>query len=319
VGRQHAGYGGHHQRQWPVHGQRPARPLYLSDGGRRIIRACSGISLSPCLKLGSVQRDTAPGTSAVKVTLLPSSLSGHGSSQQFLTSTLVNDSVVLDAGCVGLWGTPQEQARIRHVLLSHTHIDHLATLPVFVENAYDGQGEGVTIHASREVLDCCQRDLFNGRLWPDFIALSQSERPFLRLSPFEAGQTIELDGLRITAVALEHVVPTVGYLIADASSAIVFATDTGPSEEIWKRANALPNLKGVFLEATFPDRLTWLAEVSRHLTPKTFAAEVSKLARPVRVIAIHLKARYQSETLAELAALGLPNVEVGQFGRPYTF
>jgi ribonuclease BN (tRNA processing enzyme) len=256
----------------------------------------------------------------VKLTLIPSTVAGGDPEHyQFLSSCLLNDTVVLDAGCVGFYRSPQEQARVRHVLLSHTHMDHVASLPIFVENAYEGRGEGVTIYGSSAVLESCQRDLFNDRIWPDFVALSRGERPFLRLSPLEPGRAVELDGLRITAVALDHVVPTVGYLVADAGAAVAFVSDTGPTEEVWRQANALPELKAVFLEATFPNALAWLADVSKHLTPATFAREAGKLARPTRLIAMHIKARYQAQVIAELKALNLPGLEIGRFGTPYTF
>ena len=138
-----------------------------------------------------------------------------GGDEQFLSSTLVNDTIALDAGCIGFYRSAPEQARIRHVFLSHTHMDHLASLPIFRENAFEGKRDCLTVHASQEVLDCCQRDLFNDRIWPDFIALSQGDQPFLKLSRFEAGQSVDVDGVRISAVAIDHVVPTVAYVIAD--------------------------------------------------------------------------------------------------------
>jgi ribonuclease BN (tRNA processing enzyme) len=254
----------------------------------------------------------------VKLTLIPSSVTASPP-RQFLTSVLLNESVVLDAGSIGLYGTPQEQARVRYVLLSHTHVDHLATLPIFVENAYEGRGEGVAVYGSSSVLDCVRRDIFNDRVWPDFIALSSEERSFLKLVPFEAGETVELDGLRITAVALDHVVPTVGFLVADGRSTVAYVTDTGPTEEIWQRCNAAADLRAVFLETTFPNELAWLADVSKHLTPATFAAEVAKLSRPVPVLVTHIKARFHDQVVAELKALNLPNVEIARFDTPYTF
>ncbi len=60
-----------------------------------------------------------------------------------------------------------------------------------------------------------------------------------------------------------------------------------------------------------------LAALSKHLTPAQFGEEVRKLARPVPVIAVHLKSRYRREIIAELNALGLPNVEIGRFGHAY--
>ena len=114
---------------------------------------------------------------------------GHPDRHQFLSSILVNDTIALDAGCLGLYHSPQEQARVRHVLLSHSHIDHLASLPIFVENAYEGKTDCVHIYGSAAVLDSCQRDLFNDRLqeWEDFYNFSRphgglgGETPYERL------------------------------------------------------------------------------------------------------------------------------------------
>jgi ribonuclease BN (tRNA processing enzyme) len=252
----------------------------------------------------------------VKLTLIPtSSVPGP----QYLTGALVNDTLALDAGPLGLYGTPDDQARVHHVLLSHSHTDHLATLPIFLENAFRGGPDCVTVHASRAVLDCLQRDVFNGRLWADFIALSREGPPFVKVSPLEPGQTVDLDGVRVTAVALDHTVPTAGYLLADGTATVAWATDTGPTEEIWRRCNASPDLSAVFLEAAFPDHMGELAALTKHLTPRTFARELAKLHRPVRVIVVHIKARFQAQVLAELAALGLAQVEVARFGVPYVF
>jgi ribonuclease BN (tRNA processing enzyme) len=256
----------------------------------------------------------------MRLTLLTSVVGAAPAPQpQYFSTALLNDTIAIDAGCLGQFGTPDQQAQIRHVLLTHSHLDHVAGLPIFLENAYEGRAVGVHIYASQETLDCLRDHFFNNRIWPDFVALSQEDKPFLHLVPFEAGQTIELNGLHITAVALDHVVPALGFLIRDAGSSIVFVTDTGPTEAVWHAANTLPNLKAVFLEATFPDELGWLAKVSKHLTPGTFAGEIRKLTRPVRVVAMHLKARYQAEVAAQLQALGIAGVELPQFGVPYVF
>jgi ribonuclease BN (tRNA processing enzyme) len=254
----------------------------------------------------------------MKLTLLPSTF-GEAGASQYLSSALLNDTVALDAGCLGFHGTPEQQARVRNVLLTHSHLDHLASLPIFLENAYDGRAEGVNIHASSATLECLRRHFFNDEIWPDFVALSSGERSFLQLIPFEAGQTRELDGLRVTAVAMHHVVPVLGFLVSDERSSVVFVTDTAPTDAIWREANALPNLKAIFLEATFPDEMQWLADVSKHLTPATFAGEIRKVARPGRVVAMHLKARYRAEVTAQLSKLGIAGLELARFGTTYEF
>jgi ribonuclease BN (tRNA processing enzyme) len=253
----------------------------------------------------------------VKLTLIPSTVGGGP--LQYLSTCLVNDAVALDAGSLGFYATPPVQARVRHVLLSHTHMDHVASLPAFLENVYGGPGDCVTVHAGAAVLDSLQRDLFNGRVWPDFIALAPGGRPFLRLSPFEAGQTVELAGVRITAVALNHIVPTVGFLLADGGGSVAFVSDTGPTEEVWRLADGRPDLRAVFVEAAFPNRHQRRADVSGHLTPATLAGELAKLSRPARLVVIHIKPRYRAEVESELMQLGVPGLEIGEPGSTYTF
>jgi ribonuclease BN (tRNA processing enzyme) len=254
----------------------------------------------------------------VKITLLPSAVSAAGQEpHQFLTSFLINGTVAIDAGSLGFCRITEDQSPVRHVLITHTHMDHIASLPIFLENVFDARRGPVIVHAGAEALDSLQRDLFNDRLWPDFVALTTKETPFLKLSRLDPGKPIELEGLRFTPVPVNHVVPTLGFLVEDESAAVVIPSDTGPTEEIWERANRLANLKAVFLEATFPDAMAQLADVSKHLTAATFAQELKKLKRPAAIYAVHIKARFCAQVIRELKALNLPNLEIGQFGKVY--
>lgn len=256
----------------------------------------------------------------MRLTLLPSCASNHpASSWQFLTTFVVNDTLAVDAGSLGLALPIREQARIRHVLISHTHADHIASLPIFIENVYQTAPECVVLHGGAAVLDGLRRDVFNGRVWPDFIDLGRDRAPFLRLAELRPGEPVRLEGLLVTPVAVDHTVPTMGFILEDNASAVVIASDTGATEELWRRANALPNLKAVFLEASFPTAMSEIAAASKHLTSAGFAAEVAKLTKPARVFAVHLKARYHAQVAAELTALALPNVEIAQPGRVYEF
>lgn len=258
----------------------------------------------------------------MKVTLLRSALEiPAGEDYQYLTTYVINDCFAIDAGCLGLVGPPQQQANVRDVLLTHSHLDHIASLPVFLENIYDGRTDCVTVHASQAVLDCLQRDVFNNRVWPDFIAISEREpnAPFLKLAALHAGQTVEIQGVRVTPVEMNHIVPTFGFVLEDDSATVVLLSDTGPTDDIWKRANAARNLKAVFLEITFPNEMSHIADISKHLTTAMFGAELRKLTQPARVLTIHLKARYAEQISRELDELSLPNVELIQFGRVYEF
>ncbi len=254
----------------------------------------------------------------MEVRLVSASGADH---HQFLTSVLVGDAVVVDAGSIGFALPLETQQRVRHLFLSHSHMDHVASLPIFLDTVFALGSDCPTVYGSSDVLRALQRDIFNGRLWPDFIKLSLSrpESPFLHLRELQSGTPLDVAGLRITPIDLEHVVPTMGFVIEDQDAAIAIISDTGPTEEIWRIANNTPQLKAVFLEASFPSRLAWLAEQSQHLTPTLCAAELQKLERSPRIIAIHIKAAYRDEVEKELGELGIAELEVGLPGTVYEF
>ncbi|MCS6851299.1 MAG: 3',5'-cyclic-nucleotide phosphodiesterase [Gemmataceae bacterium] len=256
----------------------------------------------------------------MNVVLLPSSLDlPVADAPQYLTSFLINECVAIDAGPLGLFRRPQDQQGIRDVFLSHSHIDHLASLPVFLENVHRTAAEPVRIHALEPVLASLQTDIFNDRVWPNLLRLGRADAPLVELRELVPGQAVEVGMLRVTPIPVNHVVPTAGFIIEDPETAVVIATDTGPTEEIWQRANALPHLKAVFLEASFPNQLAWLAEASKHLTPALLEREVGKLHREVPVVVVHVKPQYAAEVIHEIRALSRAQVIIGQAGREYTF
>jgi ribonuclease BN (tRNA processing enzyme) len=260
------------------------------------------------------------GARTVKITLVPSAVS-HGEAGRgfFTTSYLINDAVAIDAGGLGLLGDLTSQNEVKHVFLSHSHIDHIASLPIFIETVYESPAGPVTLHASEATLDCLKRDVFNDRVWPDFIGMSEKGLPFLSIDVLEPGRPIEAAGLRVTPVEVDHVVPTLGFLVETAGVAVVIASDTGPTEGIWKAAREADNLRAVFLEASFPEAMHPLAMISKHLTPKLFAAEAHKLLRSVPFVAVHIKPRFYEQVVAELRSLDLPDLLIGQPGHTYEF
>ena len=243
----------------------------------------------------------------------------HSGQRQYVSSYLINGTVAIDAGCVGFYGTPRDQEAIRHVFLTHSHADHVASLPIFIENVWTPSDECPQVHGTAETLDHVQRHIFNNAVWPDFVALSKGMPPFLQLSPLQVEVPVEADGLRITPVAVNHVVPTVGYVVSDGVSSVIFGADSGPTTRIWEIAHETPGLRAVFLEACFPNILKRLADISLHLTPEMFQQEVAKMPAGVKVIAVHLKVRYRTEVIRELSALGLPDLEIGECGKEYCF
>lgn len=251
----------------------------------------------------------------MKVELLPSSI--PPSDAQFLVTFLVNDTVAIDAGALGLLADLGRQERVAHVFLTHEHIDHVATLPVFLENVFHPGPDCVELLAAEDVLEFVHRDIFNGRVWPDFFALSRGTDRFVRGTVLQPGAAVVRAGLTVTPVPVAHCIDTLGLLVDDGRTAVAFPSDTGPTEAIWELAAACPRLRAVFLEVSFPNRYAGLAAATGHHCPATFAAEIVRFPRDVRWIVVHRKARYAAEIAAELAVLRLPNVEIVTPGVPY--
>lgn len=262
----------------------------------------------------------------MKITLVPSTVSGVvGDPMQFGTSYVINDTLAIDAGTLGFYRGPEEQSKIKHVLISHSHADHIASLPIFVENVFQGTPDCVTVYGNKEVVECLKSDMFNDRVWPDFLKLSEGpmkQTPLLKLVEIEAGQTLTFGEIEIQTVSVDHLVPTLGFIVREGSKCVIIPSDTGPTEAIWRIVNELPSVEAVFLEVCFPDHMTGLANSSRHLIPKTFKGEVLKVNSDhvkCPFYAVHLKARFRDQVLKELEEHQIPGLQIARFGVPYVF
>jgi ribonuclease BN (tRNA processing enzyme) len=126
--------------------------------------------------------------------------------------------------------------------------------------------------------------------------------------------------LKVTAVPVNHIVPTVGLLVKDGTSCIAFSSDTAETEDFWKLINHTPQLDALLIEASFPDSMSKLAEVSRHFTPASLNKELSKLHHNgLDILTVHIKPAYRQEVIKELKALGIPNLGVMEPGQTYSW
>lgn len=254
----------------------------------------------------------------MKVELI-SSTSGMSDAVQFGMTVLLNDHTALDAGTLGFLWPIDRQRNVRHVFLSHSHIDHVASLPAFLDNVYGSQQQCPTVFAGPETLHSLKTDVFNDRLWPDFIRLSNQGPPFVQLKELMPFQTCEVSDLRITPIPLNHVVPTYGFLVEDDRSSVAFITDTQATEAVWETVNSCKSLKAVFLECSFPRRCRALARQSGHLSVDTFSRETNRLRTDVPVIAYHLKPAFCEEIMEEIAGIASGTMSVVRTGHPYQF
>jgi len=253
----------------------------------------------------------------VKIRILPSS--PDASPLQHLISFVVDARLAVDAGSLGFCGTPAEQASIAHVVLTHSHADHVCSLPIFAMNVCDATGRGITVHGPDDVLESLRQDVFNWRVWPDFTSLSQNGRPMVTLERLAAREPVQLGDLEVTAIPVNHPVPTVAYLIDDGASAVLIAVDTGVTSEVWDVARRHPRLRAAFVDAAFPDDMSELARISGHLTPRLLAEQTAGLPADVVRVAVHLKPAFHERVAADLERAAIPNLTIGRPAHDYEF
>jgi ribonuclease BN (tRNA processing enzyme) len=237
------------------------------------------------------------------------------------TSFLINGELALDAGSITQALPLEAQRRIRQIVLTHSHLDHIASIPFLVENTFAEQRDALEILVTPQVLRTVKLHLFNNDTWPDFTRIPNDLLPAIRLRQVEPRAPFSLKGLRLTPVPVRHTVPTHAYLVEEEEGGVVlFTSDTGPTDEVWEVANRTSKLRAVIVEVSFPTRMQAVADVSLHLTPTTLAGELAKLRRDVAVYLYHLKPAYVDELRQELAATRLPHAaEELRQGEVYRF
>jgi len=248
-------------------------------------------------------------------------LGGYGgeSSGCRMTCLLINGSVALDAGSLSQALTIEQQVDVHSILLTHSHMDHTNSLPFFIENVYGKSDRPIDIHASEATVYAIRKYLFNNATWPDFTRLPNHLLPAVRFVEFQSETPLSIDGVTFTPIPVDHLVPTHGFLIEQDGAAILWSSDTGPTQRFWEVANRTPNLKAVCIDTSFDNSLQQIADVSFHLTPQTLEAELRKLKRKVPVLLHHLKPPCIEKIHEEVRRLGNPDIGFLEQGREYRF
>jgi ribonuclease BN (tRNA processing enzyme) len=258
----------------------------------------------------------------VKFQLLPSTFDENGSAspRQHLSCFIINDSVAIDAGSLAMGTSFEQKQKIRHVVLTHAHLDHIAGLPLFLDDLFATLTEPVKIYAERAVIEILERDIFNWDIYPRFSELSNENGAIMEYIAFERGREFCVGGLRFVAEGVNHKVPAVGFIVSDGKNSFAISSDTAEMDEFWQTVNKAKNLNALLIECAFPDEFEELARVSHHLTPKILQSEIEKFEHTdCPIFAINLKPMYRDEIVAQIQKLNIKNLTVLDVGKIYNW
>ncbi|HJV68888.1 3',5'-cyclic-nucleotide phosphodiesterase [Ideonella sp.] len=221
------------------------------------------------------------------------------------TSFLVDDDVLIDAGTGVGDLTLDELARIDHILLSHSHLDHVLGVPLLADSVMRRrQGRPpILVHALPETLQVLRQHLFNDQLWPDFTRLPSEQQPVLQLQPLAIGQTLTLGAARreIEVLPAAHAVPACGYAVqAPSGQSWVYTGDTGPNPALWQALQGR-RVAQLVIEIAFAEADRAVAADARHHCPSTLAEELRHLPDGAQVLLTHIKPGEMETVQAELA------------------
>lgn len=215
------------------------------------------------------------------------------------TTLLVDDDMLIDAGS-GIGDlTLSEMRAIRHIFLTHSHMDHFAFLPLLVDSIFGGIQEPIVVTGQLATIEALKAHVFNWVIWPDFSTLPTVEKPVMRFETMAPGSTLDLGGRTVEMIEVNHIVPGVGYRVSSASGSFAFSGDTTSQDNFWNSLNRHDGLDLLIVEAAFANSEHELSLKAGHYTPNLLAADMTKLKHKPKVYISHTKPGQEAKIVKE--------------------
>lgn len=243
---------------------------------------------------------------------------GCATAQQHTCCLVIDDSIAIDAGNLAMAANAVQRKKIRNVVLTHAHLDHIAGLPIFIDDLFASLEEPILVHAMPEVIDALETHIFNWIIYPRFSELTNNIGEVMRYSPFQLETEFIVAHLKIKAVPVNHKVESVGFIISNGKSKLAMSGDTAEMNRFWEKINEEESLDAIFIECAFPNELSELASSSHHLTPRMIPTELDKcLHKSCPIYVINLKPMYRDKIITEINDLQIDNLHVLDVGKIY--
>lgn len=230
---------------------------------------------------------------------------GHGLKT---TTFLLDEQLLVDAGTGIELLTMEQMLKIRDVVITHAHIDHIIGLPLMLATIYDQHKHPINVYALPEVIQALEDHIFNWTIWPDYTCLPE-DKPIIRLNTLTVGDKLSLQGKSIEVLPAVHPTPTVGYLISDDNNSFAFSGDSGCNDALWPILNnAKPDL--LIIDVSFTDEVDELARLSGHLTPTHLSEQLAQFEHTdTRIMITHLKPGFEDMIMQQCRKL-LPGWQI---------
>ena len=216
-----------------------------------------------------------------------------------LVSFLIDDVLAVDAGSLVSELTFAEQKKIKAILLSHGHYDHIRAVPAF---AFNNSDRTTKVIGTPKTLEILSSHLIDGVVYPKFTSEgSFLRKAILQLVPLELLNRQNIEGYEIRAVPVPHNLDGVGFEITSEDRKSLFYTgDTGPGlSSVW--GEIAPQL--IITDVTWPNSLADAAKDAGHLCSDMLREELIEFRRIKgylpRVATIHASTQHESEIESE--------------------
>jgi len=215
------------------------------------------------------------------------------------TSLALDQDILIDAGSgVGNLSLA-EMTQIRHIFITHSHLDHIAFIPMLLDSIFDSITTPIVVYGQAKTLAALRSHIFNNVIWPDFSVLPTAKNPVFRYQEMAIGEVVEVKGRRISMLPVKHTVPAVGYYVESDAGAFAFSGDTSVNDTLWHALNMQSRLDFIIVETAFEDKDERLGMLAQHYTPQVLARDLKKLQHKPKVYITHNKPGVESVIAAE--------------------
>jgi ribonuclease BN (tRNA processing enzyme) len=215
------------------------------------------------------------------------------------TSLLVDHDILIDGGTGISELSLEEMGRIRHIFVTHSHLDHIAGIPMLLDSIFEQIDHTVMLYARPETLQILRDHIFNWQVWPDFSCLPNADAPVLRFVPMSPGERLRIEGRAVEMIEVNHVVPAAGYRVQNGVGSFAFSGDTTSNNAFWEALNRHDALDLLIVESAFADEDCELSAKAFHYCPTSLAEDLKKLRHRPRLYLTHLKPGSEDKILTQ--------------------